>query len=399
MRHAVVDTGRGGPQASLAELAPHRDRLRVALDGRSVALTQEWVASRAGSEKVFEALAHLLPDADLFSLSVTPGVSVSTGGRPIAVSWLDRKRLRDSRALTLPLMPVAWRTMTRNRYDVAITSAHALGRTFVPSQTLHFSYVHSPARYLWFPEVDTRSGRWRRPFETPMRTMLKRVDLTSTRACDELAANSLTTQRRIQQVYGRSTPVINPPVDVQFFEPAGDRADSFVLAVSRFVPYKRLDLAVEVAADVGVRLVIAGDGPDRGRLEEIAAARRADVEFVRSPSDQELRRLYRTASALLFFSNEDFGMIPVEAQACGCPVVTAGVGGALETVVDGVTGRHAAGPDAAAATGALRSLLDDRPTPEACRTQALRFSYDAFGAAVVDWMTTHLGESGAELRS
>ena len=393
MRIVEIEAPPEAIASSLDELAPARQQIADRLDGRSVAIAQEWIGSRAGSEKVFEALGHLVPDADLFTLTVEPGVAIETSGRPLHVSWMDRRGLRDRRDLTLPLMPLTWRTMRRRDPDVVITSSHAFARTFAGSSaSTHLSYVHSPARYLWFPDVDHRSAGWRRPIEAPVRSVLKRIDRRSTARTSSLAANSATTQGRIREVYEREARIIHPPVDVRFFDqdPTSQR-EPFVLAVSRFVPYKRLDLAIRVAHEVGVRLVLAGDGPERSALEELASTSGADVEFVRSPSDEELRSLYRRATALLFFANEDFGIIPVEAQACGCPVATAGEGGVLETVVGGRTGLHAARTDRESLAAAVRGVLDEPPSSDECRSNALRFSYGAFGEAVSGWIGDVVG--------
>ena len=265
---------------------------------------------------------------------------------------------------------------------MVITSSHAFARTFAGSgASTHLSYVHSPARYLWFPDVDHRSAAWRRPIEAPVRNVLKRIDRRSTDHTESLAANSATTRRRIREVYRREARIIHPPVDVKFFDP-GDSVSSASRSCWRSAASFRTSgwtLRSELLMSSGSGSCSLVTGPNVPTLEALASSLAADVEFVRSPSDDELRTLYRRAAALMFFANEDFGIIPVEAQACGCPVVTAGEGGALETVVDGRTGVHADASGPGTPGRAVREVLDDQPSADECRTNALRFSYGAFG--------------------
>jgi len=375
------------PATACDELIPARHEISRALGDRSIAIAQEWISARAGSEKVFEALAQLMPGADLFALTNEPECELDTGGRPIRTTFLDRSWPRSHRALTLPLMPLAWRAVTRTHYDVVVTSAHAFARDFGRHGALHLSYVHSPARYLWFPELDARTDH---PFldlaQRPARAALKRVDLASTRRTDSLAANSRATQTRIREVYGRDARVIHPPVDTVFYHPTAAQRTNRLLAFGRLIPYKRFDAAIDVAAQLGRPLVIAGTGPDEGRLRELAATTRADVTFAGHVSDSEIRELYRTCAALLFLGVEDFGIIPVEAQACGLPVVGADAGGTLETVVDGVTGAHAAGASVDDFVEAAERALSVGDEPEACRTNAELFGYAAFGRRIADWL-------------
>lgn len=368
-----------------AQLEESVEPIRTALDGRSSALAQEWIGSRAGSEKVFEALAVLLPDARLFTLTHTPGVEIETGGRPITTSFLDRAVVRDRRSLTLPLMPAAWRSI-REPFDVVLTSAHALARTFGRDARTHLSYVHSPARYVWFPDVDTRSRPTGKVLQAPARALLKRIDRSATIRTDALAANSLTTRDRIREVFDRDAVVIHPPVDTNFYSVGEGAPRSGLLALGRLIPYKRMDTAIELAHRLGEPLTLVGNGPELDPLRRFAEQLDADVTFLTDASDEDVRALYRGSAALIFPGNEDFGIVPVEAQACGCPVVTAGIGGALETVVGGVTGVHAASGDLDDLVAATAELLDGPTNPAACRSQAERFSYGAFGASIADWV-------------
>lgn len=373
--------------ADLRQLAPYASELAASVSPTRVAIAQEWISGRAGSEKVFEALGCLLPSADLFALSSRPGVIIESSGRPIRTTFLDTGFFRSNLAVSLPLMPLAWKSMSVERYDLAITSSHAFSRCFSEKHSERsLSYVHSPLRYIWYPEIDERSVLARAIGRLGAFGVLQRIDRRTADRTDSIACNSETTQARVAEKYDRSSRIIHPPVATKYYSQKGDGDRRYLLAVSRFVPYKRLDLAIQVAAEIGQPLIIAGTGPDLPRLRALAATLGATVSFVLEPTDDQLRDLYRNATALLFLATEDFGIVPVEAQAAGCPVVTCGRGGALETVVEGVTGFHAASLSlddlVEAATKTTASQLDSG----ACRHNASRFSYARFGERAVSWI-------------
>lgn len=333
-------------------------------------------------------MAQAFPGADLFALTYRTAVDFDFGGRTVNTTFLDRwGALRTRRALTLPVMPLAWRAIRIPRaYDRVLTSSHACVKAFPPARAaLHFCYCHSPMRYAWEPGLDRRNSNIRLPVDAGL-ACLRRWDRRSSESVDSFAANSSAVQDRIAQYYGRSSRVIFPPVDVDFYTPSNDGERTHVLAVSRFVPYKRLDLAIEACAKVGAPLVLAGSGPGERSLRQLAATRGADVTFEVSPSDQRLRTLYRSAVALLFPAHEDFGIIPVEAQACGTPVVSLDVGGARDTVAQGVSGYRVSRQDAIEIADALLAIQEHPPSPEACCANARRFSRDRFAHELRAWV-------------
>ena len=355
-----------------------------------LAIAHEWLAERAGSEKVFEAMAEAFPDADLFALTREPEVPFAFGGRPVHTTFLDRFAfLRRRRDLTLPLMPLAWSLMRpRRRYDRVLTSSHACVRAFPPGRRAeHFCYVHAPMRYVWDVGIDARASGGGVVKEAALR-MLRRWDLHSTRNVDRFAVNSTAVSDRVRRLYARDAQVIFPPVDTEFFTPGpDDRIREGVLAVSRFTPYKRLDLAIDACTLAGLPLTVAGSGAHEAELRARARAAGTHVRFEISPSDEQLRELYRSSEMLIFPVNEDFGIVPVEAQACGTPVVAIDRGGARDTVVHGRTGFLAERQDAHVLADVLLQLRAGGMDRDVCRANAERFSRARFCAEITAWLS------------
>jgi glycosyltransferase involved in cell wall biosynthesis len=308
-----------------------------------VALVHDWLTGMRGGEKVLEVLCELHPEADIFTLlhnrgSVSPAIErhhIETS----FVQWLPfaRSKYRSY----LPLFPIAIEQFDLDRYDLVISSSHCAAKSAVPpGRARHISYCHSPMRYAWDQfdayfgpaRVGPAASRW---FYRPVLARLARWDAATARRVDRFVANSRHVAERIRRYYNRVADIVYPPVDTVFYHPADVPSGSHFLMVSALVPYKRIELALAACARVGAQLRIVGDGPDRERLERHAGA---DVEFLGWLSDEAIRDEYRRACAVILPGEEDFGIVPVEAQACGRPVVALARGGALETVIDGETG-------------------------------------------------------------
>jgi glycosyltransferase involved in cell wall biosynthesis len=315
-------------------------------------LVHEWIAQSGGSENVLEAMSHLYPDADVVCLW-----NDSTGRFPpgrVHESWLARTPLRKSKALALPLMPATWRRLVNRDYDWALISSHLFAHhaRFVgqPADFRRFVYVHTPARYIWNPELDER-GR-----SAPARavsSMLRPLDRRRAGEPAEYVANSEFVRDRIKVAWGIDAGVIYPPVDVEQIQSVADWRTrlsddetaqlaalpaSFVLGASRFIPYKRLDLVIKTGEAAGLPVVLAGQGPELGALQAAAEQASVPVHFVHAPSWALLFALYQQALLFVFPAVEDFGIMPVEAMAAGAPVLAQAVGGTAESVVPGLTG-------------------------------------------------------------
>jgi glycosyltransferase involved in cell wall biosynthesis len=358
----------------------------------NLAIVHEWLAVRAGSEKTFEAMAMAYPEADLYALTWDRTAEFDFGGREVTTTFLDRRPgLRERRELTLPLMPLAWRTIeVRGEYDTVLSSSHAFVRSFPPAmRARHFSYTHTPLRFAWAPEIDGRNVD-RIPGSSLAFAALRTMDKRSAANVDFFAANSTTVRERIRSAYGQDAEVIFPPVETDYYAlPERPVPRERALAISRFVSYKRIRLALEACAAAGIPLTIAGRGPEEGELRQLARDLKADVEFEISPPDSRLRELYQSSRLLVFPANEDFGIVPVEAQACGTPVVALDVGGATDTVRQGETGIRVEAQDVPHFAAAIEDVWNSPPDPEVCRRNAEGFSRPRFIDQLHDWIASN----------
>ncbi len=336
-----------------------------------------------GSEHVARQLASLSPDSRVFAPIVDRDrFPDDPAERPVTASPLQALYRRPGRyAHLLPLLPLAMSTADLSDADVVVTSHHAFAnRIRVPPDIPVISYTHSPARWMWdrAKRRGEAGGLAGTAALTTYAAFARRGDRAAANRVDVLVANSQTVARRIRRWWGRSSVVIHPPVDTELHTPAEAERDDAFLVAGRLVPYKRVEVAIAAANRSGRRLVVAGDGRSRAALEAMAGP---TVEFVGAVSDAELRHLYRTCSALLFPGDEDFGMVPVEAQACGMPVIALGAGGATETVVDGRTGVLVPAGRADPVDGFIRAMGDHDPCrydPAVVRANAERFSAARF---------------------
>jgi glycosyltransferase involved in cell wall biosynthesis len=348
-----------------------------------VAIVHDWLTGMRGGEKVLDALFRLFPQADLFTLVHRRGsVARHIEQRRVHRSLVDRLPAATTRYREyLPLFPFAIEQFGFDGYDLVISSSHCAAKSVVvPGRTTHVCYCHSPMRYAW-DQFDAYFGADRvgAAASAVLRRVMARLarwDRATADRVDRYVANSQYVAGRIGRYYNRVASVVYPPVDTDFFTPDAARPRTHVLIVSALVPYKRVDIAIEACRRLGRPLVVAGDGPERARLENAAGP---DVTFLGSRSSEELRDLYRSASVALLPGEEDFGIVPVEAQACGTPVVALARGGALETVQDGLTGVLVAdGSPEAFAAGIERAEL------VAWDTGLIRRHAERFAPAVFD---------------
>jgi glycosyltransferase involved in cell wall biosynthesis len=350
-----------------------------------VAVVHDWLTIPGGSEDVVLELLELFPQAELFTSVYDPRPwPPQITERPVHASYLNRipGAVRNYPKL-LPLMNRAFESFDLSRFDLVLSSSHANAKNVhTPPGTLHVCYCHTPMRYAWEPEflAGEEIGRATRMLLPPLLSRLRRNDLAGAARPDVLVANSAYVAARIERFYGREAHVVHAPVDVDHYLAIERRPQDdpgYYLVFGRVVPYKRVDLAIAGAALAGRAVKVAGGGR---ALEAVRAGAGPHAELLGRVSDAERDALLGGARALLFPGEEDFGIVPVEAQAAGVPVIAYGVGGARETVVDGVTGVlfDAQTPEAVAdAIARFEALALD---PDAPRANARRFGRARFRA-------------------
>jgi glycosyltransferase involved in cell wall biosynthesis len=321
-----------------------------------VALIHDWLTGMRGGEKCLEVFCELFPQATLFTLLHKRGaLSPVIERMKIRTSFVQRfPRAETWYRNYLPFFPAAIEAFDLQEFDLVLSSSHCVAKGIVPApNAVHICYCHTPMRYIWdvyhhyfSPQRIGSLARLTLPY---VANYLRTWDVTSAQRVDYFIANSKHVQRRIRRYYRREAEVIHPPVDCSQF-PLADGDDGYFLMVSALAPYKRVDLAVEAFNRLGERLIIVGDGPQLKALQKIAGR---NIEFMRWQNEVELARSYARCRALIFPGEEDFGIVPLEAQACGKPVIAYAAGGALETVKN-VSSENKIG------TG----IFFDQPTPE-----------------------------------
>jgi glycosyltransferase involved in cell wall biosynthesis len=347
-----------------------------------VAVVHDWLTVPGGSEQVVLELLEMFPQAELFTSVYDPSPwPPQITERSVHSSFLNRipGAARHYPKL-LPLMNRAFRSFDLSGFDLVLSSSHACAKNVrTPAGTLHVCYCHTPMRYAWeesFMEGEDL-GRATRLLLPPLLAWLRRQDLAGAAGPDVFVANSRHVAKRIERCYGRSAEIVHPPVDVDHFLGLPHEPRDFYLTFGRLVPYKRVDLAVEACARLGRRLEVAGDGR---ALDAVSAAAGEGTRLLGKVSEAERDRLLGGARALLFPGEEDFGIVPVEAQAAGVPVIAYGIGGAAESVLDGRTGVLFAEQTADALAVAIERFEGLSLDVESVRENARRFGRERFRA-------------------
>jgi glycosyltransferase involved in cell wall biosynthesis len=345
--------------------------------GLRVALVHDYLQEMGGAERVVEALLAIFPEAPLYTSVYEPRVSSEVfTGRAIHTTFLQpvARRKAVTKAL-FPLLPAAFRRLDLGGYDVVLSSSSGFAHHVrTGPETLHVCYCHNPPRFLWQPQDYFRGAEYLSRVGHPLLERLRRLDLRAAAGVDAYVANSAVVAERIERTYGREATVIHPPVDVSRFRVTAERSERF-LVVSRLLPYKRIDLAVEAATRLGLGLDVIGDGPERRRLERMAGP---TVRFLGRRPNEEVEQAMARAIAVVVPGREDFGLTPVEAQAAGRPPVAYAGGGALETIADGETGFLFAEQTWEAAAEAMERARTTELDPARLRASAERFDVSAF---------------------
>ncbi len=346
------------------------------------ALVHDWFVVYGGAEKCVESFTNIYEDFDIYSLvdylddkdreRILKGKKANT-------SFIQRLPFSKSKYRQyLPLFPIAIEQFDLKEYDLILSSSHAVAKAVLthPNQ-LHISYVHTPMRYAWdlYHQYLKESGLDKGIKGILAKYFLHKIrqwDITTINRVDHYIVNSYYVAKRIKKLYGKDAVVIYPPVDVDKFT-INENKEDFYLAVSRMVPYKKIDLIVEAFKYIDKKLIVVGDGPD---MEKVKAKAGKNVEILGYQPDEVVINLMQKAKAFIFAAEEDFGIVPVEAQACGTPVICYGVGAVRETVIDNKTGIYFMRQDVQNLVDAINKFekMQDSFDPKIIRENALKFS-------------------------
>jgi glycosyltransferase involved in cell wall biosynthesis len=355
----------------------------------SVGLVHDWLPVYAGAERVLEQMIQVCPSSEVYSLIdyVPEDQRAFLQDKEVETSFIqDLPFAERAYRYYLPFAPLAIEQFDLSDHDVVVSSSYAVAKgALTRSDQLHVSYVHSPIRYAWdlyhdYLEAEGLGERLRNLLARPILHYLRLYDVCTAPRVDVYVANSQHVARRIWKRYRRRAHVIYPPVDISRFSVQRDKED-YYLTMSRLVSYKQIDLVVRAFNEMpGKQLYVIGDGPERDRIERLAGP---NVEVLGYQPDEAVAHYMENAQAFVFAAEEDFGIVPVEAQACGTPVIAYGRGGATETVVEGETGLFFESQDVDAVRTAVSEFEDLRPQldAEAIRAHAEQFDISAFRSA------------------
>ncbi len=355
----------------------------------------------AGGEKIFYAITEIFPQADIFTSMVTKQWLGRLKGRKVLTSFMQRIPFkRKLQRAFFPFYPIAFEFFDFTDYDLVISSSTRFAHGVITKpETKHICYMHSPGRMFWESEVYFGEGSKLKTLLSPALSYLRLWDRIAAQRVNQFIANSKNIAGKIKKYYGREAKIVHPFVDLERFASrsvnSGQRTanrEGYFLVVTRLAPWKRVDIAVRAAKRAGVRLKVVGGGSDRKRLEALARSQesgaRSKIEILGSVSDEELVGLFQNCRAFIMTQEEDFGLVSLEAQASGKPVIAYGAGGALETVVRGETGEFFSPQTEEALAKVLKSFNPGRYDPEACRANAEKFSKERFQKQILETVET-----------
>ncbi|MEB8192348.1 glycosyltransferase family 4 protein [Raoultella terrigena] len=370
----------------------------------NVGIIADWLVSYAGAERVIQEMIDIYPDSKLYAVIdfLSNNARENFHGKRAETTFIQKMPFsKTSYQKYLPLMPLAIEQLDVSEHEILLSSSHAVAKGILsgPDQ-LHISYVHSPIRYAWdLQHQYLRESNLDKSLKGLIaKYLLHKIrmwDYRTANGVDYFVANSNFIARRIKKVYGRHADVIYPPVNVERF-PLKSTKDDFYFTASRLVPYKRIDLIVEAFSQMpNKRLVVIGDGPEMSKIKAKAAS---NIEILGYQKDDVMLECMQNAKAFVFAAEEDFGITPVEAQACGTPVIAFGKGGGLETVRPyGTNNPTGVFFDKQSVTDIINAVLQfeclaDEIDPVDCRQNSLRFSSEVFKKTMSDYVESRWKE-------
>ena len=345
-----------------------------------IAIVHDWLTNMGGAEKVIESFMNVYPEAAIYTSMVNKAnLSEKFQNKKIIPSFLQKKmnKKKPNHQKFLPFMPMAFESFDLNQYDVVLSSTTACAKGVITRpDTVHICYCNTPMRYAWefYHEYTENMGKLKKSLLKYVMNYIRIWDRAAADRVDFFIANSQNVANRIWKHYRRKSTVIYPPVNTEYYTPGGQKEDIY-LCMSRLVKYKRVDLAVEAFNKNGKKLVIIGAGEQLDYLKSIA---KPNITFLGRQPDKVVREYYRKSKAFIFPGEEDFGITPVEAQACGTPVIAYGKGGATETVADRVTGIFFKEQTVESLLEAVDRFEKMELRSSDCRENAERFSVERF---------------------
>lgn len=351
-----------------------------------IALVHDYLNQYGGAERVLEALHDVYPAAPVYTSIYAPKKMPEQYRRwQIHTSFMQRlPKVNELHQFYLPLYPTAFEQFDLSKYKVVLSSSSAFAKGVITKpDTLHVCYCHAPMRFAWNYHDYVGGEQWAKRVGLLLPLVMTYVrlwDEVSSRRVDAFIANSRVVARRIRKRYGRRATIINPPVNTGLYNPRSDGTHGdYFLAVSRMIPYKRLDIVIDAFTKLKLPLKVVGSGRQGSQLRANAGP---NVQFVGPVSDAQLRELYAGCRALVFPGEEDFGITPLEAQASGRPVIAYGAGGALESVVPGVTGEFFGTQTTECLAETVSRFDERRYDPQAIRKHAEGFDTEVFKSKI-----------------
>ncbi|MGO4109169.1 glycosyltransferase [Paenibacillus sp. YAF4_2] len=366
-----------------------------------VAIVHDYMNQMGGAERVVGVMHKLFPEAPIYTTIVDrEKLLPEFHDAKIVTTWMQRipNILRDFK-LYFWLYPFAVRSMNLKNYDIIISSSSAYAKGIrKPEHAVHLCYCHSPMRFAWnFDDYieNVRVSRFRKTAAKWLTFPLRIWDKSNSKKVDRMVANSSIVKERIKKNYGLESTVIYPPVEVGRFTVSQEESQDYYLIVSRLVSYKKIDIAVEACSRLGRKLLIIGDGDDRERLEAMAGS---TVQFLGRRSDEEVVRYMQRCRALLFPGLEDFGITPLEANACGRPVIAFQAGGALDTIKSGLNGMFFKNQSAGSLMVALQNFDGMKWDPQLIREHAESFNERFFIERLLSSLQSAIDPHGSNLK-
>ena len=360
-----------------------------------IAIVHDWLTNMGGAEQVVINFKEIYSEAPIYTTFYNPNkLDDKLRNIDVKTSYLQKKKMVTNHKKYFPYMPMAFERFNLNKYDVVLSSSSCCAKGVITKpETIHICYCHTPMRYAWEKrdEYTEGMGKLKKKLVNILLHYMRIWDVVSSKRVDYFIANSTTVQKRIKKYYGRDSVVIGAPVRCNLFNISETDGD-YYFVVSRLVKYKRFDLAVQACKELGKKLVVIGDGPEREKLEKLAENNENIVFMGRQPDDV-VKKYMQECKALLFPGEEDFGIVPLEVQACGRPVIAYGKGGVLDTVIDGKTGVYFNEQTAESLKEAIIKFEKMKFDKQEIREHAMQFDEEVFRRKIKEFVDEKIGEN------